>query len=59
MKVARNEFSMIEVQLESFVEAKRNKDDKLRKQLDFAYRGMGKQHYYCRKDHNGMIQAKC
>lgn len=42
MKVARNEFSMIEVQLESFVEAKRNKDDMLRKQLDFAYSWDGK-----------------
>lgn len=36
MTVAKKEFSMIEDQLKSFVEDKRSKDEKIRKQLDFA-----------------------
>lgn len=37
MTVAKKKFSMIEDQLKSFVEDKRSKDEKIRKQLDFAY----------------------
>lgn len=37
MKDKRESISMIEVQLKSFVDAKRPKDEDVRKQLDFGY----------------------
>lgn len=37
MKDKREPISMIEVQLKSFVDAKRPKDEEVRKQLDFGY----------------------
>ena len=47
--------SMVEVQLKSFVDSKRPKDEEMRKRLDFGYSWDGKLLYCLRSDRNGMI----